>query len=50
MNSPCKDCPKRHMLCHAECNDYALYRREIDRKREVKQREYATETTWNKRK
>ena len=25
MNAPCKDCEKRHFLCHAECDEYKAY-------------------------
>ena len=25
MKAPCKDCPKRHPSCHAECEDYIAF-------------------------
>ena len=28
--SPCKCCTKRHIKCHAECSDYAEWRKEKD--------------------
>lgn len=31
MNSPCKDCPVRHKLCHSECAKYAAFAAEKER-------------------
>ena len=33
VDSPCKDCPDRHMRCHCECEKYKVYKAESDRKR-----------------
>lgn len=37
---PCKDCTRRYLTCHAECDDYkrfqTLRRQELDRKFEDK--------------
>lgn len=27
---PCKDCPKRHVGCQSECEDYKRYKREYE--------------------
>lgn len=37
----CKDCPKRHIGCHATCEDYIAFRKALDeenRKRHEKER------------
>lgn len=31
----CKGCDKRHIGCHAECEDYKALRREIEAKKEI---------------
>ena len=31
MKPPCKGCPERHELCHAECEKYIAYRADRDR-------------------
>ena len=28
---PCKNCDKRHVACHSECEEYIAYRKEADR-------------------
>lgn len=30
MLSPCKDCSDRHSLCHASCERYLGFRKELD--------------------
>lgn len=32
--SPCKECDKRYVGCHGECQDYLDYRMEMDSRRE----------------
>ena len=27
MNSPCHNCPDRHVMCHATCEKYSKYKR-----------------------
>ena len=34
MTAPCKDCPNRHPLCHAECEQYLAYKAEREARRE----------------
>ena len=31
MNSPCKNCQERGMLCHSECDKYAVFAAEKER-------------------
>lgn len=28
---PCKDCDKRHLGCHSTCEDYKLYKSEVNK-------------------
>ena len=30
IQSPCKDCPDRRVLCHSECEKYIKYRSKLD--------------------
>lgn len=30
IQSPCKDCPDRRVLCHSECEKYLSYRARLD--------------------
>ena len=39
VNSPCRDCDERSVLCHAECDRYLEYQRKNAEIRE-KRREY----------
>ena len=39
MNAPCKNCPDRHYLCHAECEKYTEFRKLRDEFLERKQKE-----------
>lgn len=33
-NSPCKNCPKRQLHCHSQCEAYAEYKRKLEIARE----------------
>ena len=33
MNNPCKDCTDRHQRCHAECEKYAAWSAEHEKRR-----------------
>lgn len=39
VQSPCKDCTKRHTGCHSECPDYKKFVEENDKALEAKYRE-----------
>ena len=39
MLSPCKDCEKRHMNCHAQCKEYQAYNEENIKRREENRRD-----------
>ena len=39
MNSPCKNCPERHKLCHSECEKYAVFAAEKERIRAKRMKE-----------
>ena len=41
MNSPCKNCPERHRLCHSECEKYAEFAAEKARTRANRMKENA---------
>ena len=30
IQSPCKDCPNRHLKCHSECQKYQDYRKNLE--------------------
>ena len=30
IDNPCKDCPDRHVNCHATCSKYTEWRKEFD--------------------
>ena len=30
MKNPCKNCEKRELKCHSSCEEYKLYRAELD--------------------
>lgn len=38
-SSCCKDCPKRHVACHAHCDTYKKWRAELDKVNEIIQME-----------
>lgn len=40
--APCKDCERRHIGCHAQCDDYKAWREEQDRKVEANLMERAS--------
>ena len=39
MNSPCKNCPGRYILCHSECEKYAVFAAEKERIRAKRMKE-----------
>lgn len=43
LNATCKDCTKRHIGCHAHCEDYKAFRKQLDeeniRRRQIEQNE-----------
>ncbi len=39
----CKDCPNRHVGCHATCPDYAAFKLEQEKIKELKQQERAAD-------
>lgn len=39
MNSPCKNCPERHTLCHSKCEKYAVFAAEKERIRANRMKE-----------
>ena len=39
MNSPCKNCQERRMLCHSECEKYAVFVAEKERIRANRMKE-----------
>ena len=39
MNSPCKDCPDRHIGCHSDCDKYINYRKELEQLKEQQYKE-----------
>ena len=45
-NSPCKDCPDRHMGCHSECEGYKSFEAENEeykaKRREALKKEYGS--------
>lgn len=41
MNSPCKNCPGRYLLCHSECDKYAVFVAEKERIRANRMKENA---------
>ena len=45
--APCKNCTKRHRLCHADCESYKLFKADIDKRREyekaMKEKDYPSE-------
>lgn len=34
-NSPCLNCPDRHLHCHSECGKYQEYKAELEEHREI---------------
>ena len=34
--APCKDCKKRHLKCHSDCIDYALFKKELENEKKEK--------------
>ena len=36
MSGPCFSCPDRHEKCHAKCEKYIAYRKEVDKANERK--------------
>lgn len=34
ITSPCKNCEKRHNLCHAKCPEYGEYRAKMEKRRQ----------------
>lgn len=38
--SPCKDCDKRFIGCHGSCDDYKVFRTELDRINQLKEEDY----------
>ena len=40
MIAPCKDCPDRYLNCHDQCEKYKEYKEELDRVREIRNKEY----------
>lgn len=44
-NRPCKECPDRHIGCHADCEDYLIFKSECDRIRQNEQAERKTINT-----
>lgn len=48
IQSPCKDCQKRHAGCHSECKEYAEYKAEHEkRKAEVEQKKRDESALWD---
>jgi hypothetical protein len=45
MRAPCKDCPDRHELCHAHCEKYIEYRKQLDEVREKRMMEAEINST-----
>ena len=39
LNSPCKDCPDRHYLCHSECEKYLEFKKQNDALREKRMKQ-----------
>ena len=39
MKKPCHNCPNRHAECHADCEDYAEFRKECDRIMDIRTKE-----------
>lgn len=37
--APCKNCSERHYKCHSECESYKLYREELKRVNEIRQKD-----------
>lgn len=35
-DAPCRDCKKRHMGCHSECEDYKAFGEERERLRQAR--------------
>ncbi len=44
--SPCKDCEDRHNGCHSTCEDYKVFRREIDKVNNLRNKAKSKESTY----
>ena len=40
--APCKDCTERHVGCHSECEKYARFCAENEKRKELQRRENLT--------
>lgn len=38
--TPCKDCDRRQLGCHSKCDNYRLFREQLDLKKEDKDNYY----------
>jgi len=49
-NAPCKDCEKRHVGCHSDCNNYKKFREYMDDKNDKIRKEKTYMVTQTKKK
>lgn len=49
-NPPCKDCEKRHVGCHSDCNNYKKFREYMNDKNDKIRKEKTYMVTQTKKK
>lgn len=47
--TPCKNCDRRQVGCHSKCDNYRLFREQIDKKKEDKDTYYKSHPLVKKR-